>query len=234
MYTLIMFLAVASGAALLKLSQRALPMPWEDKLAIGVGAFCGAMLGAKLPFALFGEAEFWTAAAWLSNGKTILAGLVGGYAGVEFVKWVLGIRTKTGDSFAAPVALSVAVGRLACFVGGCCFGTPTTLPWGVVFPAIDSMPRHPTQLYESAFHFAMAIVLLVLQRRGMFRGQLMKLYIICYAIYRFASEQIRPEPEMWGQLTAYQWASVGIVVVFGFLWWHDSRALRNGEVAIAG
>src|SRR5690242_18521693 len=111
MYTLIMFLAVASGAALLKLSQRSLPMPWEDKLAIGVGAFCGAMLGAKLPFALFGEAEFWTAAAWLSNGKTILAGLVGGYAGVEFVKWVLGIRTKTGDSFAAPVALSVAVGR---------------------------------------------------------------------------------------------------------------------------
>lgn len=234
MYTLIMFLAVASGAALLKLSQRSLPMPWEDKLAIGLGAFCGAMLGAKLPFALFGEAEFWTTAAWLSNGKTILAGLVGGYAGVEFVKWVLGIRTKTGDSFAAPVALSVAVGRLACFVGGCCFGTPTTLPWGVVFPAIDSLPRHPTQLYESAFHFAMAIVLLVLQRRGMFRGQLMKLYIICYAVYRFASEQIRPEPEMWGQLTAYQWASIGIVAVFGFLWWHDSRALRDGEPAIAG
>ena len=142
------------------------------------------------------------------------------------MKWVLGIRTKTGDSFAAPVALSVAVGRLACFVGGCCFGTPTTLPWGVVFPAIDSMPRHPTQLYESAFHFAMAIVLLVLQRRGTFRGQLMKLYIICYAIYRFVSEQIRPEPEMWGQLTAYQWASIGIVVVFGFLRWHDSRAMR--------
>jgi phosphatidylglycerol:prolipoprotein diacylglycerol transferase len=234
MYTLIMFLAVASGTALLKLSQRSLPMPWEDKLAIGVGAFCGAMLGAKLPFALFGEAEFWTAAAWLSNGKTILAGLVGGYAGVEFVKWVLGIHTKTGDSFAAPVALSVAVGRLACFVGGCCFGTPTTLPWGVVFPAIDSLPRHPTQLYESAFHFTMAILLLVLQRRGMFRGQLMKLYIISYAIYRFASEQIRPEPEMWGELTAYQWASIGIVVVFGMLWWHDSRALRNSEVAIAG
>lgn len=225
MYPLIMFIAVASGAVLLRLSQRSLAMAWEDKLAIGIGAFCGAMLGAKLPFALFGEAEFWTAAAWLSNGKTILAGLVGGYAGVELVKWVLGIHTKTGDSFAAPVALSIAIGRLGCFYAGCCFGTPTNLPWGVVFPAIDTLPRHPTQLYESLFHFAAAAVLLVLQQRGMFRGQLIKLYIIVYAMYRLVSEQIRPEPEMWGQLTAYQWASLCIIAVFSFLWWQDGKAM---------
>lgn len=229
MYTLIMIAALVSGAALLKLSQRTLALDWEDKLAIGVGAFCGAMLGAKLPFAVFGEAGFWTAAAWFSNGKTILAGLVGGYAGVELVKWILDIRTKTGDTFAAPVALSVAIGRLACFEAGCCFGTPTSLPWGVVFPAIDSVPRHPTQLYESAFHLSAAIALLILQRRGRFRGQLIKLYIIVYAAYRFATEQIRPEPEMWGSLTAYQWASLGIIALFSYLWWRDAGQLRDGE-----
>ncbi|MCO6046788.1 prolipoprotein diacylglyceryl transferase [Aeoliella sp. ICT_H6.2] len=227
MYPLIMLVAVLSGAALLRLSQRSLDMIWEDKLAIGIGAFCGAMIGAKLPFALFGDAEFWTAAAWLSNGKTILAGLVGGYAGVEFVKWVLGIRTKTGDSFAAPVALSVAIGRLGCFYAGCCFGTPTNLPWGVVYPAVDTVPRHPTQIYESLFHLIMAVALLVLQRHGMFRGQLFKLYIITYAMYRLVTEQIRPEPEMWGQLTAYQWASLGIIAVFSYLWWRDNKQLAN-------
>lgn len=232
MYTLIMFVAVASGAVLLRLSQRSLPLAWEEKLSIGVGAFCGAMLGAKLPFALFGEAEFWTPTAWLSNGKTILAGLVGGYAGVELVKWLLGIQTKTGDSFAAPVALSVSVGRLACFQIGCCFGTRTNLPWGVVFPSIDSTLRHPAQLYESLFHLTAAIVLLVLQHRGMFRGQLVKLYIIAYAIYRLASEQIRPEPEMWGNLTAYQWASLAIIAGFSYLWWRDARWMQRTQPAM--
>lgn len=226
-YPLIMFAAIASGAVLLKLTQRSLPLDWEDKLAIGIGAFCGAMLGAKLPFALFGDAAVWTATAWFSNGKTILAGLVGGYFGVELVKWILGIRTKTGDSFAAPVALSVAIGRLACFEAGCCFGTPTNLPWGLAFEATEGVRCHPTQLYESAFHLAMMFVLLWLQRKKLFQRQLVKLYIIAYAVYRFASEEIRPEPEMWGALTAYQWASLGIVAVFGWLWWRDRESMND-------
>ena len=88
-----------------------------------------------------------------------------------------------GDSFAVPVAASVAVGRLACFVGCCCYGAPTILPWGVDFG--DGLRRHPTQLYEAAFHLSMAVVLVVLARRGLFRIQLIKLYILTYLAYRF-------------------------------------------------
>lgn len=233
MYTVIMLIAALAGSLLLKLSQRSLPLAWEDKMAIGIGAFCGAMLGAKLPFALYGDAEFWTVSAWMSSGKTILTGIVGGYAGVELVKWALDLKTKTGDSFAAPVALSVAIGRIACFQGGCCFGTPTNLPWGVVFPTAGDMPRHPTQLYETGFHLLMAGVLFVLLKRGMFRGQLIKLYIITYAVYRLVTEQIRPEPRMWGELTAYQWTSLAIIAVFALLWWRDARVLRGTPPAQA-
>jgi phosphatidylglycerol:prolipoprotein diacylglycerol transferase len=132
------------------------------------------------------------------------------------------IRVKTGDSLAVPVAAAVAVGRLACFAGGCCFGTETTLPWGIVFG--DGGPRHPAQLYESAFHSAAAIGLGLLFRRELLRGQLIKLYIIGYLLFRFATEFIRPEPVLFGGLTGYQLAALALVPVFGLLWIKDRHA----------
>ncbi len=226
-YTLIMIAAVATGALLSRRSQRTLPLSRHKKLGICLGAFCGAMIGAKLPFVLSDLPGLLSGAAWFADGKTILCGLVGGYFGVEIAKWSLDIRVKTGDSFAVPVAASVAVGRLACFSAGCCHGTPTSLPWAVVFPMVDLAPRHPTQLYESAFHLIAAVALDQLQRRGLFRGQLIKLYIIAYLLYRLASECIRPEARLWGGLTGYQWASLALIPLFAWLWARDRTLARD-------
>ncbi len=228
LYTLTMMLAVGAGLFLSRRSQQALTISPQEKLAIGLGAFCGAMLGAKLPFVLADWQGLLSGAAWFSNGKTILCGLVGGYFGVELAKWTYGIRVKTGDSFAVPVAVSVGIGRVACFVGGCCYGTPTALPWGVVFPVIDGLPRHPTQLYEAVFHLFSAAVLFFLQRRSLFRGQLIKLYILSYLVYRFATEFIRPETRLWQGLTGYQWAALGLMPVFFWLWRRDRRVQTDG------
>jgi phosphatidylglycerol:prolipoprotein diacylglycerol transferase len=154
-YVLTMAAALAACSLLLRRSQRSLPLTGSEKVGIGLGAFCGAMIGAKLPFMLADWQGMLSGAAWLAHGKTIMCGIVGGYLGVELAKWALGVRVKTGDTFAAPVAVAVAIGRLACFQAGCCYGTPTELPWGVVFPtALDdaTLPRHPTQLYEAIFH----------------------------------------------------------------------------------
>jgi phosphatidylglycerol:prolipoprotein diacylglycerol transferase len=221
-YSLIMALAILTGFAVSRFTQRDLGLTPVERLGIAIGAFVGAMLGAKLPFVLSDWGGLVSGRAWFSDGKTILMGLVGGYAGVVVAKWSLEIRTRTGDSFAVPVAAAIAVGRLACFVGGCCYGTPTPLPWGVVFPSVDSQPRHPTQLYEFAFHVLAACILWQFQRRGLFRGQLVKLYIIAYLVYRFATEFIRPEARIWHNLTGYQWASLVLLVVFAWLWWRDA------------
>src|SRR6188472_4411366 len=202
-YALIMSASIVAGIAAARFTQVVLPITSRQKFWIGLGAFCGAMIGAKLPFVLSDWDGMLSGAAWFSNGKTILCGLVGGYFGVELAKWLAGVRIKTGDSFAVPVAAAVAVGRLACFRAGCCYGTPTQLPWGVVFPSVDSAPRHPTQLYEAAFHLTAAVVLFGLQRRGMFRGQLIKLYILSYLVYRLITETIRPEAKLLGGLTGY-------------------------------
>ena len=226
-YTLIMIAAVATGALLSRRSQRALLLSRREKLGICLGAFCGAMIGAKLPFVLSDLPGLLSGTAWFADGKTILCGLVGGYFGVEIAKWSLEIRIKTGDSFAVPVAAAVAVGRLACFSAGCCHGTPTSLPWAVVFPTVDQLPRHPTQLYESAFHLIAAVALYQLERRGLFRGQLIKLYIVAYAMYRFASELIRPEARLWGDLTGYQWAALVLIPLFAWLWARDRTRVRN-------
>ena len=223
-YPLLMILAIATGAWLSRRTQRDLPITGRQKFGIGLGAFCGAFIGAKLPFALSDWDGLMSGAAWFSDGKTIMFGLVGGYLGVEIAKLLLDVRVKTGDGFAVPVAVAVAIGRIACFNAGCCYGQPTTLPWGVVFPNVDNQPRHPTQLYETAFHLLAAALLWQLQKRKIWSGQLIKAYFLAYFAYRFTTEFIRPEARIFAGLSAYQWAAVALTPVFALLWWVEGKA----------
>ena len=229
-YTAIMLLSIATAVLLKRRGDRSLPLSASERLGIGLGAFCGAMIGAKLPYVLLDPQGLVDGRAWFDNGKTILFGLAGGYLGVELAKALLDVRIKTGDSFAVPVAAAVAVGRLACFVGGCCFGKPTSLPWGVVFH--DGIPRHPTQLYEAAFHASAACFLAWTESRGLFRLQRIKLYFIAYLVYRFFTEFIRPEPIVALGLTAYQWGALALLPVFAWLWHRDARRKARGPIDI--
>ena len=221
-YPWIMLASVATALALRSRTPQPAGLTSGQRWGIALGAFCGAMIGAKLPFALTDWQALLSGRVWFENGKTIVFGMVGGYVGVEVAKAMLGVRAKTGDGFAVPVAGAVAVGRLSCFAAGCCHGRPTGLPWGVDFG--DGLRRHPAQLYEMAFHATMAVILAVLQRRGLFRGQLIKLYIITYLLYRFATEFLRPEPVVAAGLTGYQWACLALVPGFAGLWVRDARA----------
>ncbi len=231
-YPLIMATALVLCAYLLRIRRDAVPLKAGERLAVGIGAFCSAMLGAKLPFVLADWEGLLSGAVWFSSGKTIMCGLVGAYFGVEFTKWALEIRVKTGDWFAMPVAVAVGIGRIGCFVAGCCYGTPTELPWGVRFATADLLegvdaPRHPTQLYESFFHFTMAAILWHLQKSAIWPGHLVKFYIIAYLVYRLISETIRPEARVLAGLTGYQWCAIGLIPVFAFLWYRDAQRMRE-------
>lgn len=226
-----MMLAIGTGAALSRHYKATLQLNGLQKLWIGLAAFSGAILTAKLPFLIPGLPGFEQGESLLVSGKTILFGMVGGYFGVELAKWHIGLKTKTGDTFVVPVAASVAIGRLACFCAGCCYGTPTTLPWAVTFPKVDHLARHPTQIYESLFHLTAAIVAAWMIRRQMLRGQLIKLYFISYFCYRFVTEFIRPEARIIGGLTAYQWSTLVFIPLFAWLWWHDATTMRKSVAA---
>ena len=165
----------------------------------------------------------------------MLWGLVGGYLGVELAKWALHISTSTGDTFVVPVALAIAIGRIGCLMYGCCYGIETNQHWGLRFPnAPDggSLLRHPTQLYELAFHTLFALLAYRAVRAGSARTNVMKgnwmpTYIVAYAAYRFLSEFLRPEARMLAGLTFYQWSSIAIAIGFSALIIDRMRSRRS-------
>jgi phosphatidylglycerol:prolipoprotein diacylglycerol transferase len=131
-------------------------------------AVAGAALGSKLLYLL--EDPQLTLhnlhnPAYLIGGKTIVGGLAGGLISVELIKRYIGLRQSTGDLYAIPLALGIAIGRIGCFLTGLSdntYGTPTTLPWGINFG--DGILRHPTQLYELIFLLALIPILYLVLR----------------------------------------------------------------------
>lgn len=226
-YAACMLLATVCAAWMLKSSQRPLGLTGRQRVGIAIGGMVGATFAAKLPFILGADPSAGVLAAWMSDGKTILWGLTGGYLGVELSKWSLHIRQSTGDTFVVAVAVAVGIGRLGCLLYGCCYGVATNQSWGLRFQAAPDagvLLRHPTQLYELVFHFTFALLAWVAisqphtqpaSRHGrLLAGNWMPLYLLSYSLYRFASEFWRPELTYLSGLTFYQWSSVGIGVGF--------------------
>src|SRR5436853_4826768 len=110
----------------------------------------------------------------------------------------------TCDVFAPGIALGHVIGRFGCFFAGCCYGKPTTKPWGITFtdPFAASnvgtplgVPLHPTQLYEAGAELLILLVLLLTERKGRpFAGRTFWLYMLLYAVSRFVIEFYRGDP----------------------------------------
>jgi phosphatidylglycerol---prolipoprotein diacylglyceryl transferase len=142
----------------------------------------------------------------LSGGKTIVGGLLGGWIGVELAKRIRGIHSRTGDLFAVPLCIGIAVGRIGCLLAGLAddtYGTPTTLPWAIDFG--DGIPRHPTQLYEIVFLLALALCLRRYNQRPHPEGTTFRLFLVAYLAWRFIIDFIKPQPLHYG-LNLIQWA----------------------------
>jgi len=177
---------------------------------IAVAAFVGGSLGARLSMILFvGPSAIDTLSQYaifdprLGPGS-ILGGVAGGYLGGYIASHLSG-KTCTCDAFAPAMALGMAVGRLGDFFSGeDGIGKPTTLPVGVQAPGVDYLV-HPAPLYDSAFNFAWFAALLLLRDRPAFQnGNLLKLGIGGYAVFRFFVEFVRNNDIVWLGLTAQQ------------------------------
>jgi len=138
------------------------------------------------------------------GGLTLYGGVTAGVVtGFHFFRR-RGIDPWLGVDLAAPaLALGIGIGRLGCFLNGCCFGHECDLPWAVTFPAgsgaADIFPGialHPTQIYESLAAFAVMAVLLVVDRRRRFNGFLLTLLLILLATYRLFVDPLRHYPSI--------------------------------------
>ena len=210
-------IAYSAGFQLYRVLRRRFPgatVPFEQNLWILVGAIFGALIGSKLLAWTESLPDYWPhrfdPAAWM-GGKTIVGGLLGGWAGVEIAKKFLRISHSTGDVFVFPLILGQCIGRVGCFLTGLddhTHGNFTRLPWAVNF---GDGPRHPTQLYEIVFLLALAATLCILRARSrgsMPNGVLFRLYLLGYLLFRFAVEFIKPSWKPYLGLSAIQLASL--------------------------
>jgi phosphatidylglycerol:prolipoprotein diacylglycerol transferase len=105
------------------------------------------------------------------------------------------------DVFAPGIALGHVIGRMGCFFAGCCFGSPTDLPWAITFHSEYAaqnvgtplnVPLHPTQLYEAGAELVILLVLLATERKGRpFPGRTFWAYMFLYGVSRFIIEFYR-------------------------------------------
>jgi phosphatidylglycerol:prolipoprotein diacylglycerol transferase len=204
------FLAIAFLCAILiavRLGTRD-GLPRERIYDLSLWMLLGGLIGSKI-LMLFTEPEYrdhplqLLSLDFLRSGGVFYGGLIGAVlTGYFLMKRYKLPWWKTADACAPGIAIGNFFGRQGCFAAGCCWGKPTSLPWGVKFTElghqITGVPVdvyvHPTQLYES---FAMLIVFLFLlwmHKRKRFNGQVILLYGLLYSIVRFAIELVRDDP----------------------------------------
>lgn len=180
----------------------------ESIYDLGLWMLLAALVGSKL-LLLWAEPEYRAHPALLISLDFLRSGGVfyGGFIGAGATGFILMKRYgmpwwKTADAFAPGIALGQAIGRQGCFAAGCCWGKPTTLPWGVKFTELGhqitgvpaGIPLQPTQLYESAATLIIFSFLLWLHRRKVFSGQVILFYAVLYSLVRFLIEFVRDDP----------------------------------------
>src|SRR5215510_10242164 len=175
-------------------------------LDLGIYIIISALVGAKL-LLLITDFKSFTAdprelLTLARSGGVFYGGLI---VAVIVALWYIrrvGLPLwTTCDVFAPGIALGHVIGRFGCLFAGCCYGKPTTRPWGITFTdpfaaANVGTPLgvalHPTQLYEAGAELLILIVLLVTERKGRpFPGRTFWLYMLLYAISRFIIEFYR-------------------------------------------
>jgi phosphatidylglycerol:prolipoprotein diacylglycerol transferase len=211
-------------------------LPKEKIYDLCLWLLLSSLIGSKL-LMLFTEPEYRAnpkllfSLDFLRSGGVFYGGLIGALlAGFYLMRrWKLP-WWKTADACAPGIALGNFFGRQGCFSAGCCWGKPTTLPWGVQFTEagheITGVPTgihlHPTQLYESFTMLIVFFFLLWLHKKKKFSGQVILAYAVIYATVRFLIEFVRDDPrgDVLGLTTMTGLSTsqlIGIVVGIGAL-----------------
>src|SRR6266705_3520413 len=232
-------------------------LPRERIYDLCLWMLLASLIGSKV-LMLFTEPEYrgnplaLLSLDFLRSGGVFYGGLIGAVVTGYFLMRRYKLPWwKTADACAPGIALGNVLGRQGCFSAGCCWGKPTTLPWGVKFTELGheitgvptGVPLHPTQLYES---FAMLIVfffLLWLHRHWRFSGQVILAYALIYAAVRFVIEFFRDDPrgDILGLTTLTGLSTsqlIGIVVGIGALVllikrWRNAATIAKADRRVA-
>lgn len=226
-----------AGILWLKSQIRFLKLTEDDFWLLIYLLFFGAVAGGKILYVaveyrafLSGEIHFF---------RDFRYGFIffGGFFGVLLMGLVAQRRLKldylaAADYFSVALPLGHAIGRLGCLAAGCCYGKPTSLPWGLALgghpasttpEALWGRALHPTQIYESLGNFGIFLFLLYcvlprIQKGKIAEGTAFFGYIALYSVLRFGVEMFRgDERGLLAGLATSQWISLAAAAVAGAL-----------------
>jgi phosphatidylglycerol:prolipoprotein diacylglycerol transferase len=202
----------------------------------------GAVLGGRIGYTLMYNLE-----GFLSDPLIMVriwqGGMSyhGGMVGVFVAMWLYGRHTgrtffQVTDFLAPLVPIGLGAGRLGNFINGELWGRPTELPWGMVFPWVDALPRHPSMLYELFLEGVLFFIILWLfSSRPRPTMAVSGLYLLCYGIFRFLVEFVR-EPDAHIGYLAFDWLTMGHLltlpmIAFGIAFMAYAYRRRDGAIS---
>jgi len=208
-YGIMIALAFFAGVIYVRFVTKRDGRRFEPYLVLSYILIFGGIFGARLAYVLMHTEEFtghWTDTFNpFAHGQFGIAGLnlYGGVVvAIALALIYLRIRKLSVlvvfDYFAPALGLGLFLGRIGCFCNGCCFGTATNLPWGVVYP-VGSIPwfvygqqaLHPAQLYSALYGLGLFFSMHLLLGKKRFDGQVAAIFLMIESIFRFAIESVR-------------------------------------------
>lgn len=230
-YGLFIVLGIAAGVLLGYILMRINHLKFDDFIQIVCFVGLGAMAGAKLlylivswesiDFSRITDPEYFS--ALMGGGFVFYGGVFGGLLGLYLCGKILHIQVAVYARAAIPVIpVAHAFGRIGCAMAGCCYGVPYDGPGAVVYTesiaAPLNVPLFPVQAVEAAGNLAIAAVLCLygeVCRRNSKNPKSLQVYLILYAVFRFALEYVRYDDSERGillGLSTSQWISIVICI----------------------
>lgn len=189
-------------------------------------ALVGGILGSRL-FYIVGHWDYYVSDPLQilliqSGGLVWYGGLLGGAAAVALFLRRRKLPLATFADVVAPaLPLGAAIGRIGCFLNGCCYGKPTSLPWSISYLGAE---RHPTQIYEFIMNLVIFGIIFSARKRMKKPGSLFLFYLILYSIARFSVEFVRVTVPAWMGLSGSQLISVVLFVAATSIFFFTQRA----------
>ncbi len=161
------------------------------------------VLGGRLGYVIFYNSSYYfdnpleTFKIW-QGGMSFHGALIG----VIFGTYLFANKVKINlffflDVIACVAPIGIFFGRIANFINGELYGKPSDFFWSVIFPEVDKIPRHPSQIYEAILEGVILFIILmsVFYKRDTNTGIVSALFMIFYGFFRIVAEQFR-EPDM--------------------------------------
>lgn len=216
-YGLMYLLGFLAGYLLLVYRARKPDSGWNsDQVSdlIFYGAM-GVVLGGRIGYVLF-----YNFSGFLSDPLSLVKvwqggmSFHGGFLGVIVAMWLFSRKTQKTLfdilDFGSPIVpIGLGLGRIGNFIGGELWGRPTDGPWGMVFPHVDNLARHPSQLYQAALEgLVLFLIMWFYSSKPRPRYAVSGMFALCYGIFRFCVEFAR-EPDSHLGYIAFDWMTMG-------------------------